>query len=423
MKSWFKRSLPLVALTVAAAAVAACDETLEGGLGCGVLCPERPSVLRQDTLRAVQLDTTITGFPSLGAEAQLLLAARGDTLDARAILRFDSLPTTFRHTNTAIDSSIVDVDSAYVLLRFVAVDTLGPSITIEAYDVDVTAGDDTAVAVLAPRFAPSRLLGSITYDPRTLKDTIRVPIDSAKLREKIQAEPQFRRLRVGVRITAASSAELTVSTSNSGNFPKLVFKASLAATVPAADVSSLSKTPLLPNIAADLMDFQIVAKAPPVAPANVLRVGGVPGIRGYMRFDIPAAIIDSSSIVRAQLVLTQRPNPEGAASRDTGAVQPFAIAAGGVFTDLNRVLLFLSAAFDSTRLVPADSGVRSFEIIEIVRSWRGTTAERTPRAIALRSTTEGSKPWQVDFYSNEALLAVRPRLVITYVPQQAPRIP
>lgn len=410
-------------LVVAAAAVAACDETLEGGLGCGTLCPERPSELRQDTLRAVQLDTTVSGFPGTGAETQLLLAARGDTLDARAIVRFDSLPTTFRHNNTAVDSNIVDVDSAYVLLRLVKVDTLGPDITIEAYDVDVTVGDDTAVAVLVPRFEPSRLLGSITYDPKTLKDTVKVPIDSAKLREKIQAEAEFQRLRVGFRITAASSAELQVSSSNAGNYPKLIFKASPAATVPRMDVSARSKTPLLPNIAADLLDFQIIAKTAPAAPPNVLRIGGVPGVRGYMRFDIPARINDSSTIVRAQLVLTQRPNPEGAASRDTGAVQPFAIAAGGVFTDLNRVLLFLSASFDSTRLVPADSGARNFEIIEIVRSWRGTTAERTPRAIALRSTTEGAAPWQVDFYSNEAPAAVRPRLVITYVPQPAPRIP
>lgn len=412
----------MLVLVVAAAAVAACDETLEGGLGCGALCPEEPSELRQDTLQAVQLDTTLGGFPPIGAEPQLLLSARGDTLDARVIVRFDSLPTTFRHNNTAVDSNIVDVDSAYVLLRLVKVDTLGPDITVEAYDVDVTEGDDTTVAVLAPLFEPSRLLGSVTYDPTTLKDTVRVPIDSAKLRAKIQADGG-QRLRVGIRITAASSAELQVSASNSGNYPKLIFKASPAATVPMLDVSALSKTPLNTTLAADLLDFQLIVKAPPPPPPNVLRLGGVPGERGYMRFDIPALINDSSTIVRAQLVLTQRPNPEGAASADTGAVQVFALAAGGVLTDLNRVLLFLSASFDSTRVVPADSGARNFEIIEIVRSWRGTTAERTPRAVALRATTEGSTAWQVDFYSNEAPAAVRPRLIITYVPQPAPRIP
>ena len=417
-----KRSFPVLVLVVAAAAVAACDETLEGGLGCGALCPEEPSELRQDTLQAVQLDTTLGGFPPIGAEPQLLLSARGDTLDARVIVRFDSLPTTFRHNNTAVDSNIVDVDSAYVLLRLVKVDTLGPDITVEAYDVDVEAGDDTTVAVLAPLFEPSRLLGSVTYDPTTLKDTVRVPIDSAKLRAKIQADGG-QRLRVGIRITAASSAELQVSASNSGNYPKLIFKASTAATVPMLDVSALSKTPLNSTLAADLLDFQLIVKAPPPPPPNVLRLGGVPGERGYMRFDIPALINDSSTIVRAQLVLTQRPNPEGAASADTGAVQVFALAAGGVLTDLNRVLLFLSASFDSTRVVPADSGVRNFEIIEIVRSWRGTTAERTPRAVALRATTEGATAWQVDFYSNEAPVAVRPRLIITYVPQPAPRIP
>ena len=420
-----KRFVPMLVLAGAAALVAACDETLEGGLGCGVLCPERPAPLEQDTLDAVVLDSSIGPFPTLGAETQLIIAMRGDTLDARAIIRFDSLPATFRHDNTVVDSSIVDVDSAAVVLRFAGIDTLAPSFTLEAYDVDVTAGDDTSGAILVPRFDPSRLLGSATFDPKALHDSIpmRVPIDTAKLREKVQAEPQFRRLRVGIKMVASQSTELRVVASNGGSSPLLKFRPSFATTVPAVSLGVLSKTPPLPTIAGDLGDFQLIAKAPPAAPANVVRVGGIPGIRGYMRFSIPTNIIDSSTIVRAQLLLTQRPNREGAASADSGAVQPFALSAGGAITDLQRAMLFLAAGFDSTRVVPADSGVLAFELIDIVRSWRATDSLRTPRAIALRSTTEGTRPWQADFFSAEAPAAVRPKLVITYVPQPLPRVP
>lgn len=423
MKFWLKRSVPILLLVVSAATIAACDETLEGGLGCGVLCPEQPAALVQDTLEVVEMDTTVPGYPSTGAELQLLLARRGDTLDARGIIRFDSLPTVFRHANSVVDSSIVDVDSAMLMLRLAGIDTLGPDITIEAYDVDVTAGDDTSVAVLLPRFEPSRLIGSVTYAPKALKDTVKVPIDTAVLRAKIQAEPQFRRLRVGLRILASASAELRVFTTNNNGAPFLVFRPSLASDVSRYELQALSKTPNLPNISTDLADFQIVAVAPPPPPPNVLRIGGVPGVRGYLRFAIPPRIIDSSTIVRAQLLLTQRPNRQGAAAGDTGAVRPFAISAGGVLTDLRRALLFLAAGFDSTRVVPADSGVRTFEVIHIVRSWRGTTAERTPRAIALLANSEGSTAWQVDFFSSEAPAGVRPRLVVTYVPQPEPRVP
>jgi hypothetical protein len=423
VKVWIRKSFPLLAIVAAAATIAACDETLEGGLGCSVLCPEQPAALLQDTLFAVELDTTLGGFPSTGAEQQLLLAVRGDTLDARAIVRFDSLPVTFRHANTVADSSIVEVDSARLWLRVAGADTLGPAITVELYDVDVTAGDDTAAATLVPLFEPSRFLGSRTFDSTEMKDSLLVPVDPAILLAKIQDTTGRRRLRVGIRITAAASAQIRVWASNSGFLPRLIFRPSPDTTVAEVHVGAESRTPNIPFIAADLLDFQIIAVAPPPAPPNVLRIGGVPGRRAYLRFNIPPRIIDSSTIVRAQLLLTQSPNPGGAASADTGSVQPFALASGGVLTDIQRVLLFLAAGFDTTRTVPADSGVRAMELIQIVRSWRGTSAALTPRAVAIRALTEGSTPWQVDFFSREAPLAVRPRLVITYVPQPLPRVP
>lgn len=423
MKSWLVRSTTLVAFACLAGVVAACDENLEGGLGCGVLCPEIPAPVRQDTLFGVQLDTTIGGFPPTGAEVQLLLAARADTFDARVVLRFDSLPTTFRRPNAPSDSTILGVDSATVRLRVAKADTLGRALTLELYDVDVAAGDDTAAATLVPQFQPSRLLGSRTFEAKELKDWLHIPVDTGKLMEKIRSGAAVPRLRVGVRLAGGGSSELRVFASNGGFFPQLYFRASPDSAVPAVQLVVHSKTPANPTVAADLADFQLIAKAPPAPPANVLRIGGLPGSRAYMRFDIPRRIIDSSSIVRAQLLLTQRPNREGAGARDTAAVQPFALSAGGAIKDLDRVLLFLAAGFDSTRMVPADSGLRAFEIIRIVRGWRGTSPDRTPRAIALLATTEGMNAWQVDFYSIEAPAAVRPRLVVTYVPSPTPRIP
>ena len=410
-----------------ASMVVACDEKLEGGMACPALCPGNPTPVRDTTLFAVDLDTTITGFPTIGGETELLLAARGDTLDARAILRFDSLPTTFRHNNTAADSSIISVDSARIRLVIAFVDSLGPPVTVELYDVDVNTGEDTSVADLAPAFSPARLIGSATFDSARSGDTLDVPLMAEKLLEKIQVEDAaLRRLRVGVRVAAPASAQVGVFSSNSPRAapPQLIFRPSPATTVQAVQLGTLSKTPAsLPLVAGDLGDFQLIAVAPPAEPANVLRIGGIPGTRAYLRFAIPTEILDSSTIVRAQLRMTQRPNPGAPDARDTAAVQPFAIASSGVLTDISRTLLFLSVGLDSVRLVPADSAERVFEIIGLVRSWRGTSAERTPRVVALRATTEGSMPWEVDFFSNEAPDAVRPRLRITYVPRSAPGIP
>lgn len=421
-----KRVAPILLLACAAATVAACDERLEGGLACGVLCPERPSQLQQDTIVGVALDTALVGFPPLGIEGALVIAARGDTFDTRAILRFDSLPTVWRRPNEVADSAITDVDSAFLVLHFAAMDTLAPPFTLEAYDVDTLEGDDTTATTLLPLFHPSRLLGTASFDPKTLHDTIRmrIPLDSARVREKILGEGGSSRLRVGVRMVAPDGAELRVFSSNGGSPPRLVFRPSLDTAVTDLSTPVFSRTPATPpTLAAELADFTLLATPTPAVPAGVLRLGGFPGVRGYMRFDIPRAVVDSSTIVRAQLLLTQRPNPTAAAATDSGVVEVRPVSAGGAITDVRRALNFLAPPIDSSRTTPASGGVRNFEIIAVVRAWRGTDPQRTPRAIALRTDSEGAGGWTVDFFSNEAPADARPRLVITYVPQPAPRVP
>ncbi len=425
MKAWLRRSAPFLLLACAAASIAACDETLEGGLGCAVLCPERPASLVQDTIEGVALDSVLVGYPPFGTEGILALAARGDTFDARAILRYDSLPVHWRRENEVVDSVITDVDSAFIELQLIAHDTLSPAFTLEAYNVDTTGGDDTTTATLLPLFTPARLLGSASFDPAGMHDSIpiRVPIDTAFLNGRIQ-DTENRQVRIGLRLVSAAGTEVRVVSSNGGVSPKLIFRPTLDTSVADLVIPVFSKTPVeSPAVAVDFADFQLVAIAPPPAPAGVLRLGGIPGHRVYMRFDIPSDIVDSSTIVRAQLLLTQRPNPGAAGAADSAAVQPYAISAGGAVTDLQRALHFLAAGFDTTRMAPRDSGQRNLEIIQVVRAWRGSDPVRTPRAIALRTTTEGFSGWQVDFFSNEAPASVRPKLVITYVPQAAPQVP
>ena len=74
-------------------------------------------------------------------------------------------------------------------------------------------------------------------------------------------------------------------------------------------------------------------------------------------------------------------------------------------------------------MAPADSGVREFEMIGLVRAWKNTSPTRTPRAFALRSATEGHNGRQADFFSNEAPVAVRPRLRLFYLPRQPEGVP
>src|SRR3982751_3215674 len=110
-----RRARALLLFASLGSVVAACSEQLDGGAACPSLCPGQNVSVLDTTFDAIILDSTIVGLPSIGAEGQLWLATRGDTLDSRAVIRFDSLTTRF--TKAGADSAITVVDSAYILLR------------------------------------------------------------------------------------------------------------------------------------------------------------------------------------------------------------------------------------------------------------------------------------------------------------------
>lgn len=433
MKSRFSFPRPLRPLAVAAFAAVlfgACDEQIDGGAACPALCPNPPGATRDTTLfAAVDLDTTISGFPTLGAEVRLFIASMGDTLLTYGVARYDSLPGTFRHTNSATDSVITVVDTgAYVTLPIVAADTLGGATTVELYDVDLFGVDDSDPLEPASAFTPDRLLGTKTFPASALKDSIKVPINPDKLLAMIQKSVPENRLRLGIKVAGTGQNHLSVLTSNAlgSNGPYVVFRPSLGdTTVPVISVRPRSKFPAdEPFTAGALADYLIVVTGPPPPLANTFRIGGLPARRTYLRFNIPDRLIDSSSVVRASLILTQAPRPGAPLARDSIAIQQLGVVASAEVTDLARALLLATqirlGAVDTVRTAPRDTGLVSFEMIDLVRTWRGTKAAKTPRALALRSTVEGGLPQYVDFFSMEAPASVRPQLKITYVPRVPP---
>jgi hypothetical protein len=139
-----------------------------------------------------------------------------------------------------------------------------------------------------------------------------------------------------------------------------------------------------------------------------------------MRFNVPSRIVDSTTIVRASLLLTQAPNRR-LDPHDSVYVFPLAVLASPAITDVASLLQFVGPAgqfgLDSLRLAPADSGVRSFEIVGLVRTWHNQPTTVSPRSVALKSGVEGQAPGEINFFSTKAPASVRPRLRITYVPQ------
>ena len=400
--------------------VSSCSENLDGSGVCAVLCPPVGGDVQNIVLDAVVLDTTVNSLSGLGEEIALLLASRGDTLDTRVVIRFDSLPTTFVPSG-GTSQPITTVDSAYIQLRL---DTLsikgGGPFTIEAYDVDTTANDTSTAAVLA-LFRPDRFISSQLLGRGELRDTTKYYISNAAVLAKIQSGA---RLRVGLRVSGPNSSQILIAAAEGGGTPLLFFRATPDTTTRPLTVAPRSTTPADDPIAAShLTDYTVIANGPPPAPPSVLAVGGLPPRRVYFRFDIPLSIIDSATVVRATLLLNQLPNP-AIDPTDSVLIVPQLVIAGAVVTDPAKAAQVVTDIFgDTAKVRPGNSGVTNVELARAFGIWQTQKPDTLPRAIILRAVREGTSPLEIRFASTEGVSALRPRLRISYTSRVPLRVP
>lgn len=406
-------------------ASAACSEQFTGSLGCPQLCGDQSSTLLDTTLTgALVVDSNLTTFPVFGSVRDFTLIDQGAAADVRLVTRFDTLPKTFRRRDSTADSVLTRVDSA--TLVFVIDTSVGrptAPVTLEAFDVDTTAAD-TAFLSLLPLFRANRLIGSATYQPADVKDTLRLRIkDSVVLSKALAGQ----RLRVGLRIRSSQAAKLRVAGSLFA--PRLTFRASPDTLVRPDTVRLLSKTPTDdPAISSVYSMYSIFAAGTlPPPPTGVLAVGGLSGSRTFLRFEIPPLLIDSVTVVRASLILQQVPSRVAASQSDTVAILINPVLAGPALKDVFTIAQFVgngtAIGIDSVRLVPKDGGLRSIELVNLFQVWRAAGTANSIRAIVIRAKQEASSPAELNFVSMEGSAALRPRLRLTYVPRRGFGLP
>lgn len=415
----------LVLLLPTALAVGACSEKLETSASCPLLCPgQQLDVIDSVIALPLSLDTTLGAFPFIGDEVPLLLSKRGDTLDLRVIVRFDTLVRDYTPVGGTTLEPIADVDSAYLVVQLIKGRfALPPDFTIEAYDVTDATAPDSLPASLLPHFTASRLLGTLALTDATFDDSgsFKIPLDSAVVRAIIQ-DPA-RTLRVGLSVTSADPIELLVTTAlDPVNGPSFDFKPALDSGTSTLSLIPSSLTPSSPpGLSSNFVDYQLVAVAPDVRAAGRFAVGGLPGNRSYLRFDLPRWLTDSVFVLRARLELVQDP-VYGMDEGDTIIVRAHMALGGHALTDLHRAAAVLAPSNtftpDSIVTTAADSGVVTLELNGAVRQWRTLDGVRPfPTAIVLRTSVEGRFTRGARFFGLGAPQpALRPRLVVSFVP-------
>lgn len=405
-----------------AVGVAACTDDLEnGGAACPALCPTQPNTFRDTLIDAVELDTTIGNFPALGLASSVLLANRKDTVESNVVLRFDLYPRSFLPNNNGSDSlPITTVDSAYVRVIIDSTGARGTAqVELQAFDVDTT-DTNASSAVVRSLFRADRLIGTTPITTIAARDTVRIPISKAWLEAKIAGE---KRVRIGLRLTGNTSAQVRIVQQVLGiASPELSFD-------PATDTSYISYN-VSPNTAVGGTSSEellaaavspLLIKGTSEAGAQTLSVGGFPSHRSYMRFRIPQNILDSSTVVRAELLLTQRPG-NGIDGRDTLGVVPLIGVSSDLVTDIRRAMelaapgFFTTPDLDSLLVAPSDSGLKTLNMLGVFRNWAALPTS-VPRVLVLRSSNEGAEPAEARFFSMKAPASLRPRLRVTYLPR------
>ncbi len=417
------RRLFVVLAVVLAAGAGACSESLDGGASCPRLCPAQTLAVLDTIINPVlAFDSTFVGFPEVGSEQELLLATRGDTLETRGVVRFDTITTSITPTNDT-SQVIQAVDSAYLQI---VIDTaharIPANIRFELYDVDDTIETDTLSAPVNARFTPSRRIGGITVARAFLPETLNVPVSDSAVLAKIHGRG---RMRIGVRVDGDGPAWVRMG-STVGSAPAvLLYRGSPDTTVTKIAVQPLSNYPvgtLEEGIRTGLTNYMIVAKNAIPQFTNTMNVGGNPGRRAYLRFNVPSHIIDSSTIVRASLILTQRPLAYGDL-RDTMTIQAQVVLAGPQVSDLRRAANIISApglnVNDSLLISPRDSGQKIVDMFLLLRSWASQDGllYPPPRAIVLRASPENVLPFEASFFNSSSPAAVRPMMRISYIPK------
>ena len=441
--------LPLVGLALAV--LAGCQENLSGGAACPTLCPGQQLEVHDTVLAAAEVfDTTavVNGMPPLGTETQLLVAryadSAGDSIISGAVLRYDSLQRNFPQPDTT--KPVVPIASvSTALLQFTSTpDTsiIRDSMRFEVINVDANVPDlDTAT--IHQLFLTRPALGTLNVNKDSVPTLHSVPIDTAFVRQHVTTGT---RVRLGLRVFsfghgATGSVQVgilpitSVSTTGgaqSGSSLQYMGHAAAPDTDSLNFVNySISKSSGGPEFRY-LANYQLVLKGTPPAPPGVLPVGGVPSSRVYMRFNLPPALIDSSTtIVRATLLLHQRGDLVFNAL-DSVSLTPRVVIASPNVTDVSKAALLLAepttVPLPAVRVNPNETRVDSVVLVSktasVVTLWRAEGPLLMQRAIVLQSSGEGRDPRRFLIYTNTvADTSLRPHLHLTYIPRSGFGLP
>lgn len=395
----------LTVLTLTALVAVACGEDLlaPGDGTCPDYCPvEQLTVVDSVLLDNITSDSTFVGYVMpWAATAMQVYRDSGAAGDVGSRVFFQTLQFSDRLLVAAGDTTrgaVVGTDSFVVEVAIRGRNLGATGLEVGLFRLPVGLGQTATHDQLSPFFTDSTLIGTLPIPDSLESGSVRVRLDSAAF-PAFEADSNQAAIGLALR---TPSGYVTVGSLEG---------ASAAIVTRYAKVDS-GGTPV-PRVEAKLPAFDAFT-VPPVAPPgpDVRSVGGVPSARTLIRVQLPPRIADSSTVIRATLVLLPSEGVRGA----PGDSLPLVVL--GVTADVGAKSPLQPLPQDSLALrlsfVPVGTAdtVR-LDVTDIVIGW--VQNPERPRSLMVRAVLEGSSAAELRFAGISAG-ATRPRLDVTFVP-------
>jgi hypothetical protein len=387
-----------------------CQEKLTSPADCPALCPGgSPQVFDEVITPIIGADSNFRGYVKSFAAAALLVSNGLNGIEERAIMRFPSRSDSVSVRDTLRAYTIDSVAFGFTVL---ARDTLTTGLQVHLYRLPVSIDSTTTFADVDPALVPENLVTSIGVPDSMKAGAIRTVLQGADLSRVQIPAGDSGVLALGVRLEAPTSTGLRLGAAGSGTSGVFITYATLA--IPDTGTAKLRTLSLTSTFNSS------VASTPQVDDPDLLAVGGEPSARALLRFELPARLRDSATIVRATLELTPVV-PIAGLPTDPARLQARPVLAdiGAKSPVASSIALIVGGRLQAFPL-PADTlevgaTTVSLEAGRLVELWLGATTRPSALVLTLPPDLEAASFTRPVFYSTRAPEPVRPRLRISYL--------
>jgi len=384
---------------VIALATTACNENVVSPAVCPEFCP--PATLQVfDSIvpGSVERDSAFRGYVAAYASKQAQVAA-DDSVESNPIFRFLAFEDSIRLGG--IPRPVLETDSfrLEIIMSRRYLDTAGTEVPeLPVYRLPADIDPTTTQADLEPYFQDSTELAAIPL-PDTVTGGNLTAVFPGDAFPTFEEDGNVVALGLGYRFSRPGYADIITSDSS--------FLATIL--IRFAKVDSIDGTPAERSDTA-IIDFDsYVHPPPPATDGNSLNIGGAPAARTLIRVNLPSDIVDSSSVVRATLILV----PTEPVLGITGDSVIFFAEAMSFDLGAKSSIVVLSVDSQGLRIPVGWSDTVRVEVTNIVRAWKSPSS--LPHTISLRVVPEGGSIAEARFNSTRSPVG-RPILEISYVP-------